>query len=193
MRELTAFAEDGVVASEQLTLPFELRQKSRLRARLDSGDEVALILPRGRVLRDGDVLVASDGFAVRVRAAAEKVSTVNDVTGATGVDAVALARGAYHLGNRHVPVQLGAGFLRYQQDHVLDDMVRGLGLVVTAEEAPFEPEAGAYGEHEYAHGGGHGHSHGPVSTRAEGLIIRGGVVQKRPPHRGYDHGDEGES
>jgi len=191
MRELTAFAQEGVVASDQLTLPFELRQKSRLRARLDGGDEVALILPRGRVLRDGDVLIANDGFAVRVCAAPEQVSTV------TSSDPVALARGAYHLGNRHVSVQLGAGFLRYQRDHVLDDMVRGLGLVVKAEDAAFEPEAGAYGEHEYAHGGGHGHSHGHAQVhapvRAQRLILRGGVLQTRPPHRGYDHGDGDDS
>jgi urease accessory protein len=190
MRELTAFAEEGVVASDQLTLPFELRQKSRLRARLDGGAEVALILPRGRVLRDGDVLRANDGFAVRVCASPEKVSTVSGVTGS---DAVALARCAYHLGNRHVPVQIGAGFLRYQRDHVLDDMVRGLGLVVTEEEAPFEPEAGAYGEHEYAHGGGPGHAHGHAPLRAQGLIMRGGTLRPRPPHRGYDHGDGDES
>jgi urease accessory protein len=181
MRELTSFAEPGVVASDRLTLPFELRQKSRLRARLDGGEEVALILPRGRVLRDGDMLVASDGFAVRVCAAPEKVSTATSVA---SNDPVALARAAYHLGNRHVPVQLGAGFVRYQRDHVLDEMVRGLGLAVTEEDAAFEPEAGAYGEHEYAHGGGHGHSHGhaaPGAARA--------VLQPRPPHRGYDHGD----
>jgi len=153
MRELTQFAGEGAEASDTLTLPFELRQKSRLRARLDDGEEVALLLPRGRVLRGGDVLRATDGRAVLVRAAAERVST------ATASDAVALARAAYHLGNRHMPLQVGAGFLRYQADHVLDDMVRGLGLVVTSEDAPFEPEAGAYGEHEYAHGG-HGHGHG---------------------------------
>jgi len=202
MRELTAFVEGKREASDQLTLPFELRQRSRLRARLDGGDEVALLLPRGRVLRDGDLVTASDGFVVRVRAAKEQVSTV------TGADAVALTRGAYHLGNRHVPMQVGAGFLRYQRDHVLDEMVRGLGLVVLAEDAPFEPEAGAYGDHEYAHGGraghghGHGHSHGPsdrpahshASTppRAPGWVLRNGVMQKRA-RGGYDHGDGDES
>jgi urease accessory protein len=153
MRELTRFASEGVEASDTLTLPFELRQKSRLRARLDSGEEVALLLPRGRVLRGGDLLLASDGGAVRVRAAAEYVST------ATAGEPVALARAAYHLGNRHMPLQVGDGFLRYQADHVLDEMVRGLGLTVKSEQAPFEPEAGAYGEHDYAHGGGHSHSH----------------------------------
>jgi urease accessory protein len=171
MRELTEFAAAGSEASDTLTLPFELRQKSRLLARLDHGEEVALLLPRGRVLRDGDLLLASDGRAVRVRAAAEQVST------ATAADAVGLARAAYHLGNRHMPLQVGAGFLRYQQDHVLDEMVRGLGLVVTAELAPFEPEAGAYGEHAYAHGGhGHGDAHGHGHGRDHRNVLQ---VKKR--------------
>ena len=180
MRELNRFADSDAKASEQLTLPFELRQKSRLRARLDSGEEVGLILPRGRVLRDGDTLASADGeLVVRVCAATERVSNV------TGSDAVALARGAYHLGNRHVPVQVGTGFLRYQRDHVLDDMVRGLGLTVTEEEAPFEPEAGAYGEHQYAHGGGHGHSHSHDHRR---ILLRRSTPPRAPG--GYAHDDD---
>lgn len=188
MRELNRFAESGAQASEQLTLPFELRQKSRLRCTLDSGEEVALILPRGRVLRDGDVLAGEGELRVRVRAAAERVSTVT-AAGGTG-DAVALARAAYHLGNRHVPVQVGAGFLRYQRDHVLDEMVRGLGLVVSEESAPFEPEAGAYGEHEYAHGGGHGHAHGHSPGQAhKNVVLPRGALQTKP-RGGYTHDDE---
>lgn len=180
MRELNRFAASGAQASEQLTLPFELRQKSRLRARLDSGEEVALILPRGRVLRDGDVLTGESGLVVRVRAATERVSKV------TGVDPIALARAAYHLGNRHVAVQVGTGFLRYLRDHVLDEMVRGLGLTVSEEDAPFEPEAGAYGEHEYAHGGGHAHSHAHDHRRI--LLPRGTIASK--PRGGYTHDDD---
>jgi urease accessory protein len=140
-------APEGSTLQASLTLPFELRQKSRLRARLDDGEEVALFLPRGRVLRGGDLLLASDGRIVRVQAAAERVSK------ATASAPFGLARAAYHLGNRHVPVQLSDGFLRYGHDHVLDDMLRGLGLTVVVEHASFEPEGGAY-----AHG--HGHSHG---------------------------------
>jgi urease accessory protein len=131
-------------ATERLVLPFELRQKSRLRARLESGAEVGLVLERGIVLRGGDRLRAEDGTIIEVVAALETVSTVREA------DGTRLARAGYHLGNRHVPVQIGEGWLRYGHDHVLDDMVRGLGLVVTVEQAPFEPEAGAYG-----------HSHGP--------------------------------
>ena len=133
-------------AQATLTLPFEQRQKSRLRTRLDNGEEVGLFLPRGTVLRHGDRLRAADGRVVEVRAAPETVST------ARTDDPLRLARAAYHLGNRHVALQLGPGWLRYLHDHVLDGMVRELGLEVIYEQAPFEPEAGAYG-------GGHHHGH----------------------------------
>jgi len=139
-------------AAEQLVLPFELRQKSRLRARLASGLEVGLFLERGIVLRGGDLLLADDGTVVEVVAALETVSTVRDS------DATRLARAGYHLGNRHVPVEIGNGWLRYGHDHVLDDMVRGMGLAVVVENAPFEPEAGAYG-HSHSHGHSHDHHH----------------------------------
>jgi urease accessory protein len=134
-----------------LTLPFDQRQKSRLRVRLDGGEEAALFLERGTVLRHGDRLLAADGRVILVRAAVEEVSTV------AAAEAVTLARAAYHLGNRHVPLQVGEGWLRYQHDHVLDGMVRALGLEVRVERAPFEPEGGAYGR---GHGHGHGHAHG---------------------------------
>jgi urease accessory protein len=130
-----------------LTLPFESRARSRLIVRLDSGEEVALALPRGEVLRGGDMVVASDGRVFDVVAAPEKVLHVECA------DAMALARAAYHLGNRHVAVQVGDGWLRLAADHVLETMLRGLGARVTATEAPFEPEAGAYG-------GGHHHHPG---------------------------------
>jgi urease accessory protein len=137
---------EDLPAQASLTLPFDQRQKSRLRAQLDSGEEVGLFLPRGTVLRHGDRLRAADGRVVEVRAALEMVST------ARADDPLALARAAYHLGNRHVALQLGPGWLRYPHDHVLDGMARELGLAVTCEQAPFEPEAGAYG-------GGHHHGH----------------------------------
>jgi urease accessory protein len=139
-------AEPHTEISGYLTLPFELRQKSRLRASLDNGTEIGLFLPRGTVLRHGDYLRASTGELIEVRAAAESVST------ATGDDALLLLRAAYHLGNRHVPLQIDTHQLRYRHDHVLDAMLRQLGLLVSSEQAPFEPEVGAYG-------GGHHHSH----------------------------------
>jgi len=133
-----------------LTLPFELRQKSRLKTKLNDGTEIVLSLHRGHLLRGGDCLRAEDGTVIRIEAANEDVSTVHHA------DAVMIARASYHLGNRHVALQIGDGWLRYQHDHVLDDMVRGLGLAVRFESAPFEPEAGAYGGHAHGHGNAHG-------------------------------------
>jgi len=137
----------------KLILPFEQRQKSRLRARLENGDEVALILPRGRVLRGGDRVAATDGREVEIVAAPEKL---------LHIESTELARVAYHLGNRHVPLQVGPGFLRIAEDHVLEEMARKLGARVSHVEAPFEPEAGAYGHQhdEMGHGGRiHDHFH----------------------------------
>lgn len=112
---------------------------------------MAFILPRGIFLRDGTRLGATDGSVVLVRAAPEALSQV------TASDPVDLARGAYHLGNRHVPLQIGPGWLRYQHDHVLDDMVRTLALKVAELVAPFDPEAGAFSSPGPA---GHQHGHG---------------------------------
>lgn len=139
-------------ADVRLVLPFDLRQKSRLLATLDSGEEIGLTLPRGTVLRGGDRLQASDGRVVEVVAAPEQVSVVHSS------DPRQLARAAYHLGNRHVAVQVTASSIRYLHDHVLDDMLRGLGLVVEGATLPFEPEAGAYAQ-SHAHGHGHDHDH----------------------------------
>ena len=148
-------AADGaeVLPILKLTLPFELRQKSRLRAKLENGEEIALILPRGRVLRGGERVQATDGREVEIVAAPEKL---------LHIEAENLARVAYHLGNRHVPLQVGHGFLRLAEDHVLEELARKLGARVTRVEAPFEPEAGAYGHQhdEMGHGGRiHDHHH----------------------------------
>jgi urease accessory protein len=140
----------------QLRLAFEQRQKSRLKTRLVSGEEVALLLPRGEILRGGDLVTASDGRVIEVIAEPEKL---------LHIESDALAKLAYHLGNRHVPVQVGEGFLRIAADHVLEEMVKKLGAKVKQVEAPFEPEAGAYagGHHQHdemGHGGKiHDHHH----------------------------------
>jgi urease accessory protein len=134
-----------------LTLPFELRQKSRLKAKAQNGEEVALILPRGKVLRGGDRVTATDGREVEIVAAPEKL---------LHIESAELARVAYHLGNRHVPLQVGPGFLRIAEDHVLEEMARKLGARVSHVEAPFEPEAGAYGhQHDEMGHGGRIHDH----------------------------------
>ena len=131
----------------ELILPFELRTKSRLRTTVASGEEIGLFLERGMVLRHGECLQADDGRVVRVVAADE------DLIEARCADAVALARAAYHLGNRHTPAQVGAGWLRIAADDVLAGMLRGLGANVDSIRAPFEPEAGAYAAGHHAHSG----------------------------------------
>ncbi|HEX4377184.1 MAG TPA: urease accessory protein UreE [Steroidobacteraceae bacterium] len=160
-QRLTASAQPTVQstrpADARLVLPYDLRSRSRFRAQLPGGEQVGVILERGHLLRGGDRLLADDGRVIEVAAAPETVSVVH------GADPQLLARAAYHLGNRHVMLQIGEGWLRYQHDHVLDDMVRGLGLNVGVEQAPFEPEAGAYaadGGHTHAmQGHAHGHGH----------------------------------
>lgn len=147
LKASTILAGASATPSDTLTLPFELRQRSRLVAALESGRQIALALPRGHVLRDGARLQAEDGSVIAVRAAAEELSVVQSP------DPTALARAAYHLGNRHVALQIEEGALSYLHDHVLDDMLRGLGLQPRVEQRPFEPEAGAYGR------GGHSHEH----------------------------------
>jgi urease accessory protein len=144
---------DRRVADAQLTLPFELRSKSRLRTVISTGEEAGVVLERGNVLRGGDLLLAEDGRVIEIVAAPEQVSTVR------GADPWSLVRAAYHLGNRHVALQVGNGWIRYLHDYVLDDMVRGLGFDVALELAPFEPEAGAYG------GAGHAHGHAHAFVR----------------------------
>lgn len=147
MLNFVQIVAEGQEAMGSVTLSFDQRVKSRLKVELDNGEAAGLFLPRGCILKHGDRIVAESGEVVAVRAADETVSTVY-VT-----DPVLMARACYHLGNRHVALQIDAGFVRYQHDHVLDEMVEGLGLSVICEQAPFESEAGAY------HGGGHSHSH----------------------------------
>jgi urease accessory protein len=151
MREVKQLAASGT-ATATVTLTYDQRCKSRQRLRLDDGSEAALLLERGTVLPDGALLAADDGTVIAVKAAPETLSVVR------AEDPLALARAAYHLGNRHVALQIEVGEVRYQHDHVLDDMVRALGLSVSAVKAPFQPEGGAYGRH--THGGGHSdHDH----------------------------------
>ena len=136
--------EPGQQGFTSLTLSFDQRVKSRQRVTLDNGQEAGLMLPRGAVLQQGQGIQAESGEIVRIVAADESVSSVY-------VDEpLMIARSCYHLGNRHIPLQITAGFIRYQHDHVLDDMLRGLGLQVICEKAPFEPEAGAYGGHSHS-------------------------------------------
>ncbi len=149
---------DGPDATtKSLTLSFDQRTKSRLRTRLDSGEEVGLFLPRGTILRGGQRLLADDGGVVEV------FSAIEALVEARCENLLDLTRAAYHLGNRHVAVQVGSdtrgGWLRIAADHVLEEMLEGLGCRVEAIDAPFEPEAGAYS------GGHNHHHHGEPSER----------------------------
>ena len=148
MLKITHILETPRDTNLVLELPFELRQKSRLKTQLTDGTDVGLELPRGKVLRGGDCVADDEGNVIRIEAAKEQVSRVYHD------DSLMLTKAAYHLGNRHVALQVDQHGLSYLHDHVLDDMVRNMGLTVTVEMAPFEPEAGAYS------GGGHSHSHG---------------------------------
>jgi len=143
MLKLTELAPLETAPDDVVTLPYESRQKSRLLIKTDSGAKIGLFLPRGQVLRHGFVLTGPDHYRVRIDAAPESLSVVR-----TG-DALQFARACYHLGNRHVALQILPGELRFLTDHVLDSMLEGLGLTVTHEVWPFEPEQGAY----------HGHGH----------------------------------
>jgi urease accessory protein len=162
----------------KLVLPFEQRQKTRQRVRSPAGVEVGIQLPRGTVLRGGDLLRAADGAVLEIVAAREPVSTV------WSRDLRRLALVAYHLGNRHVALEIGTGWVRYLADHVLDAMVAQLGLAVVRHDEPFEPEAGAYGGHEHSHGA---HSHARPHSHEHELphehrVIFGGVHRHTQDH-----------
>jgi len=151
----------------KLVLPFETRQKSRFRTALTDGTEAALFLPRGSVLRNGDLLQAEDGTLIEVKSAPEYVLLV------TAETPHALMRAAYHLGNRHTPVELGEDFLKLEADPVLHEMLVRLGVTVREEISPFQPEGGAYGG---------GHRHGQDETFAEDRLIANQVFREhRPP------------
>ncbi|MBL1458947.1 MAG: urease accessory protein UreE [Methylophaga sp.] len=134
--------------ADVVSLSFDLRQKSRIRVTLQSGVEAALYMQRGTILRGGDFLQADSGEIIEVIAADQAMMKV------TATTSKALTRAAYHLGNRHVPLEIGDGWLKLEIDSVLKDMLLGLGVQVEELQAPFEPESGAY-----AAGGGHHHHH----------------------------------
>jgi len=139
-----------------VALDWGVRQKSRFAATDSAGRALAVFLPRGSVVRGGDVLVAEDGSLVRVLAAPQPVLRITPcLAHGTPLD---LLRAAYHLGNRHVPVELRPDYLQIEPDPVLAQMLRAMHLIVQERNEAFEPEAGAYG-HGAAHAAGHGHSH----------------------------------
>ena len=139
-------------------LDWDVRQKSRFDATDSQGRQLGVFLPRGTVVRGGDVLVAEDGSLIHVLAAPQAVLRITHCK--EHGRPFDLIRAAYHLGNRHVPIELKPDFLQIEPDHVLADMLRSMHLIVHAVEAPFEPEGGAYAQGGHHHGHDHDHGHG---------------------------------
>ena len=133
-------------------LLWDTRQKSRFDATDSAGRVLGVFLPRGHVVRGGDVLVAEDGSLVRVNAAPQPLLVVRHCS--SHGSPLDLMRAAYHLGNRHVQLEVQADRLQFEPDHVLAEMLRSMHLIVSEETAAFEPESGAYGN-----GAGHEHGH----------------------------------
>src|SRR5690349_5566226 len=139
-------------------LDWDVRQKSRFDATDSQGRTLGVFLPRGTVVRGADVLVAEDGSMVRVIAAPQPVLVITPCP--EHGSPFDLVRAAYHLGNRHVPIELKPDHLKIEPDHVLAALLRAMHLIVKEADAAFEPEAGAYGP-QAGHAHGHDHSHGP--------------------------------
>jgi urease accessory protein len=148
--------------ASNVELDWDVRQKSRFDATDSLGRHLGVFLPRGTVARGGDVLVAEDGSLIKVTAAPQSVLKITHCSNhGTPYD---LIRAAYHLGNRHVPIELKPDHLKIEPDHVLADMLRTMHLTVTAVDEAFEPENGAYatgGHAEHAHAPTQVHVHGP--------------------------------
>ncbi len=155
-----------------IELDWELRQKSRFSCTDSTGREIGVFLPRGRVVRGGDVLVANDGSLIRVIAAPQAVLRITHCT--QHGSPFDLIRAAYHLGNRHVPIELQPDHLKIEPDHVLADLLKAMHLIVNTVHEAFEPESGAYASHGHAagahqqaathdhtHDHDHGHGHAP--------------------------------
>jgi len=140
-----------------LSLDWDQRQKSRLDASDSQGRALGIFLPRGTVMRGGDVLVAEDGSLIQVLAAPQALLRVSSC--AEHGSPFDLLRAAYHLGNRHVQLELTPEHLQLEPDHVLAQLLRQMHLIVTEVQAAFEPEAGAYAESHAGHGHDHGHAH----------------------------------
>ncbi|MEL7046939.1 MAG: urease accessory protein UreE [Pseudomonadota bacterium] len=130
---------------DEVHLVFAEREKARYRTTTTGGQDIGWFLPRGIVLCDGDALVCENKEIILVRAASESL------TEASCDDPLLLTRAAYHLGNRHVSLQILPGRLRFPRDHVLEEMLEGLGLTVAAVDDAFSPEAGAYATHSHPH------------------------------------------
>ena len=166
-----------------ITLDWDVRQKSRFESTDSAGRQVGVFLQRGQVVRGGDVLVGEDGSLLKVLAAPQAVLRITHCSQhGTPFD---LTRAAYHLGNRHVPIELQTDHLKIEPDHVLADMLRAMHLIVHEVQDSFEPENGAYGEH----GGGHHHQHGDDHSHAHEHLHTHGHAHEpaQAANHGHDH------
>ena len=171
----------------QVSLDWDVRQKSRFDAVDSLGRTLGVFLPRGTAARGGDVLVAEDGSLICVLAAPQPVLVVRHCT--QHGSAFDLLRAAYHLGNRHVALELKPDHLKLEPDHVLADMLRQQHLIVSEALEAFEPEGGAYSTHA-AHGAGHGHSHAHADEGGQGHGHGNDHGHDHGHHPGHDHGHD---
>ena len=164
-------------------LDWDIRQKSRFEATDSLERQLGIFLTRGTLVRGGDVLVAEDGSLVKVIAAPQAVLRITACS--SHGSPFDLTRAAYHLGNRHVPIELKPDHLKIEPDHVLADMLRSMHLIVNEVSESFEPEGGAYSagghSHGHAHGGEHDHAHAPAAAPAP-------HVHGPDCKHGHDHG-----
>ena len=167
-------------------LDWDTRQKSRFDALDSQGRRICVFLARGQVVRGGDVLVAEDGSLIAVKASPQPVLVVTAGPHGSPLD---LLRAAYHLGNRHVPLEVRAGHLQFEPDHVLAEMLRRMGLVIEAAEAAFEPEGGAYDAASVPHGHVHDAHCGHDHAHDHGAHDHAGHDHAGHDHSGHDHAD----
>ena len=161
-------------------LDWDVRQKSRFDATDSTGRQLGVFLPRGTLVRGGDVLVAEDGSLIKVLAAVQPVLRITAC--AEHGSAFDLTRAAYHLGNRHVPIELQPDHLKIEPDHGLADMLRAMHLTVSEETASFEPEGGAYAS------AGHGHEHAAPKPKPINIPIKAAAPHVHGPDCKHDHG-----
>ena len=145
-------------AADSVVLDYDDRRRRRMNMTGTHGLSFLLDLPEAAFLRHGDALVLDDGRLVEVLAAPEPLLEIR------GIDGLHVARIAWHLGNRHLASQIFPRYIRIRHDHVIAEMVKGLGAKVIEIEAPFDPEAGAYeaaarGHNSHGHDHHHGHAH----------------------------------
>jgi urease accessory protein len=171
-------------------LDWDVRQKSRFDCTDSAGRQLGVFLQRGMVVRGGDVLVAEDGSLVRVIAAGQPVLRITHCS--VHGSPYDLIRAAYHLGNRHVPIELKPDHLKIEPDHVLAEMLRAMHLIVNDVTESFEPENGAYSSHGgHSHGHGHGdddhaHSHDQAAASTKLNAIPIAAVASKPHVHGPD-------